>query len=195
MLLGASLAVLSFSYLNNPLENKPLKSSKQSISFEVKRELSKPKTVPKRQKPKTKPAKAVVPPVAALDLVLGGIDIGLSGFDANDIGDVDASLLGDMGNVVMTSDMVDVVPRVKFKVSVDYPARAKAKEIEGFVTLSILINTQGKIDTIKIIESEPAGIFDQAVLRTVKKWVFDPARYKGEAVQTWANQTIRFELG
>ena len=170
-------------------------SSKQSISFEVKQDLAKPKQVPKKQKPKTKTSKKLSPPAVALDLALGGLDIGLGGFNANEIGEVDASLLGDMGNVVMTSDMVDVVPRAKFKTVVEYPARAKAKEIEGFVTMSILINTDGKIDTVKIIESEPAGIFDKSVLRTIKKWVFEPARYKGEAVKTWANQTIRFELG
>jgi len=195
MLFGASIAMVSFSFLNNPLEKKEMNSSKQTISFEVKQDLVKPKQIPKKQKPKTKQSKPAAPPAVALDLALAGIDVGLSGFDANDIGEVDASLLGDMGNVVMTSDMVDVVPRAKFKTVVEYPARAKAKEVEGFVTLSLLINTEGKIDTVKIIESEPAGIFDRAVLRAIKKWVFEPARYKGEAVQTWANQTIRFELG
>ena len=195
MLFGASLAMISFSFLNNPLEKKEMTSSKQTISFEVKQDLAKPKKVPKRQKPKAKQNKRIAPPAVALDLALGGIDVGLSGFDANDIGEVDASLLGDMGNVVMTADMVDVAPRAKFKTAMEYPARAKAKEIEGFVTLSLLINTEGKIDTVKIIESEPAGIFDKSVLRTIKKWVFEPARYKGEPVQTWANQTIRFELG
>jgi len=195
MFFGASLAMVSFSFLNNPLEKKELTSSKQSISFEVKQDLNKPKEVPKKQKPKSKPSKPLAPPAVALDLALGGIDIGLAGFNANEIGEVDASLLGDMGNVVMTADMVDVVPRSRFKTVVEYPARAKAKEIEGFVTVSLLINIDGKIDTVKIIESEPAGVFDKSVLRTIKKWVFEPARYKGAPVQTWANQTIRFELG
>lgn len=195
MLFGASLAMLSFSFLNNPINKKEMTSSKESIAFEVKQDIKKPAQVPEKQKPKSKQNKPLAPPAVDLDLALGGIDIGLNGFDSNDVGEVDASLLGDMGNVVMTSDMVDVAPRAKYKTAVEYPARAKAKEIEGFVTLSLLINTSGKIDTVKIIESEPTGIFDKAVLRTIKKWVFEPARYKGEAVQTWANQTIRFELG
>ncbi len=195
MLFGASIAMVSFSFLNNPLEKKEMTSSKQTISFEVKQDLAKPKQVSKKQKPKAKENKRTAPPAVALDLALGGIDVGLSGFNANDVGEVDASLLGDMGNVVMTSDMVDIAPRAKFKTSVEYPARAKAKEIEGFVTLSLLINSSGKIDTMKVIESEPAGVFDKSVMRTVKKWIFEPARYKGEPVKTWANQTIRFELG
>jgi len=195
MLIGASVAMMSFSFLNNPLQEKEIKSSKQTISFDVKRELTKPKTVPKRQKPKSKPAKSITPPAAALDLVLGGIDVGLSHFNASEFGEVDDGLLGDMNNVVMTSDMVDVAPRARFKSVMEYPARAKAKEVEGFVTLSLLINTEGKVETVKIIESEPAGTFDNSVLRTIKTWIFEPARYKGEPVQTWANQTIRFELG
>ena len=195
MLFGASIAMLSFSFLNNPLEKKEITSSKQAIAFELKQELPKPKQVKKKQKPESKPQKQLMPPAVALDMSLSGIDVGLGGFDANEIGEVNAGLLGNMNNVVMSSDMIDVAPRVRFKTVMEYPARAKAKEIEGFVTLSLMINTEGKVDTAKIIESEPAGIFDKTVLRTIKKWVFEPARYKGEPVQTWANQTIRFELG
>lgn len=195
MMIGASLAVISFSFLNIPLKDKEIKSTKQSISFEVKQALVKPKMVPKRKKPKSKPSKKMAPPAVALDLGLSGIDIGLMAFKANEFSDVDESLLGDMNNVVMTSDMVDVVPSIKFKSTMEYPARAKAKEIEGFVTLSLLINESGKIETVKIIESEPAGVFDNSVLRTIKQWKFEPARYKGQPVKTWANQTLRFELG
>ena len=195
LLIGLSFVSLSFIFLNNPMQDKEPRSEKKSISFEVKQDLAKPKSVPKRQKPKAKSEKKLAAPAVDLDLGLSGIDIGLGGFEANEISDVDDELLGNMTNVVMTSDMVDVAPNVKFKSAMEYPARAKAKDIEGFVSLSLLINTEGKVETAKIVESEPAGIFDKTVLRTIKKWTFEPARYKGKPVKTWANQTIRFELG
>jgi len=47
----------------------------------------------------------------------------------------------------------------------------------------------------RVIEAEPVGVFEEKALQTVRGWIFEPARFKGDVVESWANQTIRFELG
>jgi protein TonB len=174
-------------------EKKPVANP---ITFEIKQEQKVEKKV--EQKPRPKPRSNTPPPPipsALLSGNLSGIDFGLSGFAADEIGEVDEGLLGNVEGVVMTGDMVDVKPRLMKQAPVEYPARAKAKEIEGFVVLSILINEEGRVEEVQVLEADPVGYFEKQAIRTIENWLFEPAMYKGKPVQTWANQTIRFELG
>ncbi len=196
MLLG-SMAVFTFLWLMNVVsERVDEQSGTRPIEFQVASPPPpRPKPVPKKTRP---PAKKLAPPSvpsALLNSQLSGLDLGLESFSADEIGRVDQSLLGDVEQVVMTSDMVDVPPRPRQRMPVIYPARAKAKDIEGYVVVSLLIDKRGRVETVKVLESDPAGVFDKSAVRSVKKWLFEPARYKGKPVDTWATQTIRFELG
>ena len=196
MIVGFVLLIVMLSMINRAIEMNEHDKGRSSIQFEVKPQAKKTKPVKKTKKPKSK-AQKVAPPNVSLDLLnmeLSGIDLGLSAFAADDIGDVDQKLLGDMKNIVMNGDMVDQKAEAKYTVAVSYPARARAKELEGFVTLSLLIAETGKVLKVKVIESDPADVFDSSAINAVKKWIFSPARYKGEPVKSWANQTIRFSL-
>ncbi len=193
---GISLLFLILGYLNTPVVPDEKARLASQVAFEVKQP---PKPEPKKQvERKPPPRKASnTPPPPLLDFGgdLAGIDLGMPGFEMNQMGAVESGLLGDTSNVVMTSEMVDQPPRATVATQPEYPARAKAKEIEGYVVLSLLINAQGRVETIKVIESSPSGTFDDAAVRAVKGWQFKPAKYEGKSVETWANQTIRFDLG
>ncbi len=75
-----------------------------------------------------------------------------------------------------------------------YPPVAKRRGIEGWVTVRFIVNTQGAVEDITIIESDPPDMFEQSVRKCVAGWRFQPGTVEGRPVQVWAETTIRFEL-
>ncbi len=189
---GSALMIFALVFLNRAADPPERHAHESEIVFNSVQQAAKPKVQPQRPKPpKAKPRQA--PPTPLLDSNLSGISLDL--FDLGNSGQVDDALLGNLDNVVMSGDMVDVLPRARLQTPVEYPPRAKAKSIEGYVVLSLLINTQGRVQAVEVLEAEPLGYFEDQARRTVQQWVFEPAEYKGKAVKSWAKQTIRFELG
>jgi protein TonB len=113
---------------------------------------------------------------------------------SDDMG-MDDSLLGDVGkDVVMTGESVDVAPKPAQRSAMEYPKAARKNGITGFVLMNLLISKEGQVEKIKVLQSEPAGVFDEAAEAGVRGWTFTPAQYQGEPVKVWAKQKIRFDL-
>jgi len=154
----------------------------------------KPKKKPKpKQKPKRQRMK-VPEPFKGLDTALSGIDLDLPGLMTGDMSQVDSHLLGSTKASVMTEDLVDVAPKPRRRSPFKYPRSAKKKGITGYVLVSLLINRQGRVEQVQMIESSPAGVFDDVVLTSIRSWQFEPAQYQGKAVKVWAKQKIRFDF-
>ncbi len=196
MLLGTTLIfslVLTMNRYMGKFEKKPTSETTQismvkQIKPEPKKEIKKPK--PRKINPRPQaPA-----PFQGLSTSLSGIDLGLFGFDDGSINDLDDALLGETGNVVMTEDLVDIPPKPVSTGSFKYPPSAKKQGIMGYVVLSVLVDIDGSVDQLQVLESNPSGIFDSAALQGVRAWHFEPAKYQGEAVKVWAKQKIRFDL-
>ena len=171
------------------------KVKKQSMKFSAKK-VVKPKPKPK-PKPKKKPERAKpkrTAPSPTLDSSLSGIDTGLDAFMSEDM-NMDDALLGDVGkNMVMSEDSVDVAPQPSERSAMEYPKKARKMGVSGYVVMNLLINKQGGVEKVKVLESQPANIFDDVAVTGVKTWRFKPAQYKGEAVKVWAKQKVRFDL-
>lgn len=75
-----------------------------------------------------------------------------------------------------------------------YPLRAKRRGIEGWVKVKFFVTPQGRVKKIEIIDSHPAGIFDQSAVRAVSSWRFKPGTVEGVPVKTSAEQVIKFKL-
>lgn len=75
-----------------------------------------------------------------------------------------------------------------------YPYSARRRGIEGHVTVQFLVDQEGGVREIRIVEAQPPGIFDGTVKRTVPKWRFKPGKKDGKPVDTWVELTIRFDL-
>ncbi|MCG8685828.1 MAG: TonB family protein [Desulfobacterales bacterium] len=75
-----------------------------------------------------------------------------------------------------------------------YPFRAKARGIEGWVSVGFTVTEQGLVDDIKVLEADPGGIFDQSVIQCLSSWRFTPGRIGGELVKTRVQTRILFEL-
>jgi periplasmic protein TonB len=75
-----------------------------------------------------------------------------------------------------------------------YPMRAKHRGIEGWVRVRFVINEDGSVSRVTVVESDPPDIFDQSVMRCVNGWRFQPATVEGMPVKTRAETTVRFKL-
>jgi protein TonB len=104
-----------------------------------------------------------------------------------------SSLLGDLEHVELTEDTVDVKPVARSR-PLNYPLLAKRRQIEGRVLVRVLIDREGRVQKVKILDSDPPGVFDDAVLEALPRWLFSPARYRGQAVAVWATVPLVFEL-
>lgn len=75
-----------------------------------------------------------------------------------------------------------------------YPIRAKRRGQEGWVKARFLIDREGRVQRVTIVESEPEKIFDKSVVQCISRWRFKPGTVEGVPVNAWAETTIRFEL-
>ena len=132
--------------------------------------------------------------MVSLDSSLSGIDFGIPGLEASDLGGLQDQLLGDTADVVMTDDSVDPPPRPVYQAPLDYPRGARSQGVQGYVVLSLLISAAGEIERVQVLEAEPSGIFEESAVQGVRNWRFEPAQYQGRSVKVWARQRIRFDL-
>ena len=76
----------------------------------------------------------------------------------------------------------------------EYPVKAKYRGIEGWVRVRFIVQENGRVGNITILEADPPGLFDQSVIRCVGGWRFKPGTIEGMPVKAWAETTVRFEL-
>ncbi|PKM08095.1 MAG: energy transducer TonB [Gammaproteobacteria bacterium HGW-Gammaproteobacteria-4] len=191
---GSVLVLALVVLMNNPFTQRDKAGELIGSSIAViKKEKPKPKEAVRKPEPPKRQTRAAPTPLLGLDASLSGLDFGLPAFDSSEL-DLGQGLLGDGGDVVMTDDSVDQAPRPILQTPMAYPARAKAQGITGYVLLSVLISPTGQVEKVKVLEAQPAGVFDDVAAAGVQNWKFEPATYKGEQVRVWARQRVRFDL-
>ncbi|MEZ4389030.1 MAG: energy transducer TonB [Candidatus Krumholzibacteriia bacterium] len=90
---------------------------------------------------------------------------------------------------------LDRPPRAIARREPVYPYRARQRRIEGRVRVRFLVGADGRTSEITVLEAEPAGVFDQAVLDAVASWRFEPGVLAGRPVAAWMVTPIVFDLG
>jgi protein TonB len=101
---------------------------------------------------------------------------------------------GAMSRMSMTagSDR-DVIPLVR--INPDYPPRALSRGLEGWVQVQFTITPTGTVADAKVVNAEPKNIFDDAALKAIARWRYNPKVEGGVAVERVGVQTIiRFQL-
>ncbi len=198
ILVGTGLSFLILcvmAYLNDIVNVQNSKTNGSTVNFNVQK-IEKKKTAKiKKPKKRKKKRKSQAQKRARPDLktALSGSSFGLDLFQV-DLGLGD-SLGKDLQDMVMTEDSVDKKPVASQRgVGLEYPAEAKARGIQGYVNLKVLIDRRGRVEKVRVQESSPSGVFDQIAMDAIRSWVFSPAEYQGEPVRVWAKQLIRFEL-
>jgi len=139
---------------------------------------------PKRAKPKQQPpppemnmAKNINPSAAAGDIAPM----------------VDSAVeLGKASDLSAGGGDRDLVPLVR--VEPDYPPKAKQRGISGWVELEFTIGPAGTVEDLKILRSNPRGVFDRATLRAVRRWRYNPKMVAGKPVSRSGVQVrLRFD--
>jgi TonB family protein len=74
-----------------------------------------------------------------------------------------------------------------------FPRRVAARRASGWVQVDFLINQNGTTQDIRILDSEPPEIFDQAAINAVEKWQFKPPLVEGVAEEVRTSVRLRFE--
>ena len=75
-----------------------------------------------------------------------------------------------------------------------YPMSAKQQKIEGYVKVQFIVNVNGSVENVTVMESKPPGVFDRSVINCVSGWRFEAGTVDGEPVNSRAETTISFEL-
>lgn len=68
-----------------------------------------------------------------------------------------------------------------------YPARAQPRRLDGRVELMFTVQPDGSVSDLRVVEAQPAGIFDQAALQAARRWRFAPI-----AAATTTSRALRF---
>lgn len=76
----------------------------------------------------------------------------------------------------------------------EYPELAKELRQEGTVVLAAEVLTEGSVGAVKVIHSSGYKLLDDAAVDALKTWQYYPAQEKGQAVISWLEQPIRFQL-
>ena len=154
--------------------------------------LKKEQVVTKKERKPSKPPKPKEPPppIAPPQMAQANPNATASSasFDASMSTDVSLS-----GGLSLDSNDGDYLPIVK--VAPVYPRRAQSRGIEGFVIVEFIVTKNGSVRDPKVIQAEPADIFNRAALDATLKFKYKPRVVDGEAMEVAGVQNkISFEI-
>lgn len=102
------------------------------------------------------------------------------------------AMFGQSGSGSITISEADARQHLTEKADPVYPPIAAAAHIEGDVTISVVVDTNGNVASEKVISGPP--MLRQAALDAVKRWQFSPFTSNGAAEQISTTLTIPFHL-
>lgn len=149
-----------------------------------KKEIRKEEKPPPRVHPKLKQIMPKLDNMSLLDVPFQ-FDLGLQG---------DQGMQLSLGVKIWDEAQVDSKPIALFRVKPVYPQNAMNKNINGRVTIKLLVDRDGTVKTVEVLEAEPEGMFEEATVNAVSQWRFQPAKVQGTAVACWVKTSINYEL-
>jgi protein TonB len=98
------------------------------------------------------------------------------------------------GLSVYDQDHVDQRPSISRRAEPEYPTRARRMNIEGAVTVELIVDTAGLPKACAVRSAEPAGYFEEAALNAAQKTRFIPGKINGTPVNTLVLLPFVFRL-
>jgi TonB family protein len=90
-----------------------------------------------------------------------------------------------VGGVVMSKRLI-------YQPRPEYPSEAKNAGIQGAVRFEIVVDTQGRVQDVKLLSGNP--ILAKAASKAVSKWLYQPSRLSGEEVEILTEVDVNFTL-
>jgi protein TonB len=83
--------------------------------------------------------------------------------------------------------------RVK-PITLDYPDAALRKGIEGWVEMAYVVGADGKVTNVKVLASDPAGVFETAAAKAMSRVRYQPAMQNGKPAAVSTKLRIAFRM-
>ena len=84
-------------------------------------------------------------------------------------------------------------PQILFRIQPQYTEAARKQGIEGKVALESIIDEEGCVRDVKVLQSLDPGM-DEVAKTVLEKWIFKPAMYQGKPVKVYYSLIINFAL-
>jgi periplasmic protein TonB len=76
----------------------------------------------------------------------------------------------------------------------DYPVGMLRLEIEGSVTVRVLVGTDGRVRQVQVLSATDPDFARVTEKQALKAWRFKPATRDGVEVEDWQTLTVRFDI-
>ncbi len=98
------------------------------------------------------------------------------------------------GFSVYESDALDQRPSVTRRVTPEYPIRARRMNVQGVVTVQMVVDTSGRPQHCTVVRAQPDGYCEEAALGAARRMRFMPGRLRGQPVNTLVMLPFSFRL-
>ncbi len=85
-------------------------------------------------------------------------------------------------------------PSIVNQVQPKYPSRYRRRNIEGEVKLELIVDENGQVTTVKILESSGYNLMDQSAMTAVRQWKFKPEQRDGRYVKSRLQLPVVFKI-
>ena len=149
----------------------------------------------RRKPPKPPPPKEPPPPPK---MQISKMDPNVQQMPQLDLPQLDIPMSGGAGMFLGNFQQVDntaegdIIPVVVIRPM--YPREAAISGIEGWVKVEFTITEVGTVKDPRVVDAEPARMFNREAIRAILKWKFKPRVIDGVAVERRATQIIDFTL-
>jgi protein TonB len=118
-----------------------------------------------------------------------------AGADPSELGKLEASLTHAQDEAQQANTYVNesALTRTRYQAP-QFPEVALQRGIDGWVDLQFLVGTDGSVGDIKVVGTQPAGMFEQSALEAVRHWRYQPVVRNGHPVSQRASVRVRFTV-
>jgi protein TonB len=94
---------------------------------------------------------------------------------------------------IVRSGDLDHTPQTRYQAAPQYPFEAKREGRTGAVTVEFVVDESGRVLEPRVVSSSDR-VFEEATLRAVAKWRFDPGKRNGRVVRFRMAVPVVFNL-
>jgi protein TonB len=91
---------------------------------------------------------------------------------------------------IFSRNEVDQRPIVVYRVTPKLSEKRVSKMTTPHVVLLLVVNTDGSVGDVRVMQSSGEEDFDQTVIDAIRDWQFSPAILKGRKVRCWVEQRV-----
>ena len=130
----------------------------------------------------------------SLSDLANSLNPGGAGTGAQSLNEALNAISQQQGGDMFTFSELDQKPRPISQVAPKYPPALQRQNIGGTVTVSFVVDANGRVVNPKV-EQSPNPAFDKVALDAIKQWRFDPGMKDGKKVPFKMRIPFKFAAG